>query len=924
MPSESDPLKRKLPQIWRHVMWHPQSGLVVSPFSRTLPSAVVSSPESNRPNDFCKPRLLKDDNIYLAFYPRQPIHRGPLFSVLAISPDDLSKSIGTTVTRNGEPMFILDSVIRSRWRNLETSLLEVVHTLYFAHPRNQSFPILSYPRWPFEHGYDEAHKTKELTLHCAKKSLTAFTLLTAFTTFVLSLWLTENEDDCLDAAFTLLTERKADALPRVWLQYLKDSIVCNFSPGLRPGGFLNSYVTFWGQFLGQFTRASVPFWLLWGRVQYLENAADPGIHFYFPPQKYIELAQKRVIAFSDTILPYEHTYTATVGDDIPAFGPPLHFPDSYDLPTGDVGYDDGHGLENFTFDNPDAFISNANPDEPPSAAPDVDRTAGVEAGSGQKPGETWEEFHRRMSDQLLRRKEYEDAKKKQTRENLEKAAQTGPTNKSTTFLWEQDPVLTTFYRRTRLSKAVAPFEWGHCTPHQRFFWSHKNQWDLCPHLPAYPDGQVPTRVDDSDDEDYPEYTTPTSRNQLVKPTHALVGPVMLQAVRDITMRDPEPEDARFHFLFLTLLQYLRQRHGFTAVDEESWNSRLHVQGRSCLQQTRWDLAVKNLLHERDEATDFPGVRTSIVDFHNVALRAETSYVDLPRAWDISRVAHLSLFCDMQLIDLKRVSNATDENRELYILRPPKGSRDPSSWFVATTSASAVLLVFRNQWRTMFEIGAGLLQLGIPFRTVVEREREHQPVKKALRSKTKGLGSRPHGFLPTQEDLIAYESARDDILRSGYGRSIRLLGGIVGRLAAEVVPDYEILDGPNLVDVEVVGRHGNSDFVDDAVGDEQLDIVSGVYLVKSTSISRNKQESHLSWFPKHGTWLASGLAGDQWLPLAEEWYQSRLSAFNKGTFKLETGTDWKSSLRRSRPSTEGIRVGSERLAAEFISSSSRVY
>jgi hypothetical protein len=704
---------------------------------------------------------------------------------------------------------------------------------------------------------------------------------------------------------------------------LKDSVICNFSPGLRPGGFLNPYVTFWGQFLGQFTRAGVPFWLLWGRTQHLENAADSGIHFYFPPQKYIEIAQKRTIAFSDTILPYEHTYTATVGDDIPAFGPTLHFPDSYDLPTGGVGYDDGHGLENFTFDNPDAFVSNANPDEPPSAVPDIDRTTAVEAGSGQKPGETWEEFHRRLSDQLLHRKKREDAKEKQTRESLEKAAQMGPTNKSVTFLWEQDPVVMTFYRRTRLTKAVAPFEWGDCTPHQRFFWPHKNQWDLCPHLPAYPDGQAPDPVDDSDDEDYEEYITPSSQNQLVKPTHGLVGPVMLQAVHDMTMRNPEPEDSTFHFVYLTLLQYLRRRHGFTAFEGESWNPHLHIQGKLCLQKTRWDLAAKNLLHERDQATELSDVRTSVVDFHNIALQTEASYVNLPRAWDISRVGHSSLTCDMRVIELKRVSNAIDE-RELYILRPPKGSRDPSPWFVATTSASAVLLVYRSNWTTMFEIGRGLLELGIPFRTVVEREREHQPVKRALRSKTKGLGSRPHGFSPTREDLIAYESARDDILRSGYGRSMRLLGGIVGRLAAETVPEYDVLDGPNLVDVEVVGRHGSIDFVDDAVGDEQLDIVSGVYYVKSTSNSHNKQESHLSWFPKHGTWLASGLAGDQWLPLAEEWYQSRLSAFDKGAFKLETGTAWKSSIRRSRPSTEGICTGSERLAAEFISSSSRVY
>jgi hypothetical protein len=901
-------------------MWHPQSGLVVSPFSRTLPSAVVSSPASNRPDDFCKPRLLNDDNVYLAFYPRQPIRRGPLFSVLAVSNDDLSKSINTDVTGRGEPMFILDPSIRARWRNLETSLREVIHTLYSSHPKIKFFPTLSHPRLPFEHGYDEAHKTQELTLHCAKKSLAAFTLLAAFTTFVLSLWLTENEDDCLDAAFKVLTDRP-DSLPRVWLQYLKDSIICNFSPGLRPGAFLNPYVTFWGAFLGQFTRAGVPFWLLWGKVQRLENVADSGIGFYFPPLKYIERAQGRTLAFSETVLPHEHTYTATLGDDTPAFDPTL------DLPTADVGFDDGHGLQNFALDNPDAFVNNANPDEPPPAAPGVDRTAGVEAGSGQRAGESWEEFYQRMSDQLRLRKEREDAKERNTREQLEKAAQTGPSNKSVTFLWEKDPVVNTFYRRTRLTKDDAYSEWKYYTPYQRFFWPHKNQWDLCPQLPACPEGQVPIDIDDSDDgsddEEYPDIT-PSSQNQLVRHTHAPVGPVMLQAVRDITMRDLEPEDSTYRFVSLTLAQYLRRRHGFVSSAGQSWNPELHATGKLCLAQQRLDLAAKNLLHDEDASTEHPDVQTSIVDFHNTALGPTKSYIQLPGAWDISRVAAFSLSCNMRSLDLRRVSSAIDKDKVLYILGPPRGSRDRSPWFVATTSASTVLLVYRSRWRTMYQIGQGLLDLGIAFHTVVEREWEQQPVKKSLRSRTKGLGSRPHGFSPTREDLVAYQSARGDILRSGYGRSIRLLGGIVGRLAAEVVPDYDVLDGPNLVDVQVVGRHGNIVFVDDAVGEEQLDIVSGVYVVKSPFNPHDAQAVHLSWFPKHGTWKVSGLAGDQWLPLAEEWYQRRLLAFNNGTFKLEGGTAWKSSLKRSRPFTEGICTASERLAAEFISKSSRVH
>ena len=242
MSSDSQPPRRKLPQVWRHAMWHSESGLIVSPFNRTLPSAAVSDPHSRRPEDLIKPRLLQDDNIYLAFYPRRPIHQGALFSVLAISRDDLLNSIRVVGNEN-PPRYVLDPSIQSRWKNLETPLLEVSQTLYGAHKERQNFPLLSYPRWPHQYGYGVPHNSKELAYYCAKKSLAAFSMLAAFTTFVLSLWLTEYEDDCCAEAFAVLAERNHDRLPRVWLEYLKDSIVGNLSPGLRPGGFLNPYLT---------------------------------------------------------------------------------------------------------------------------------------------------------------------------------------------------------------------------------------------------------------------------------------------------------------------------------------------------------------------------------------------------------------------------------------------------------------------------------------------------------------------------------------------------------------------------------------------------------------------------------------------------------------------------------------------------------
>jgi hypothetical protein len=148
-----------------------------------------------------------------------------------------------------------------------------------------------------------------------------------------------------------------------------------------------------------------------------------------------------------------------------------------------------------------------------------------------------------------------------------------------------------------------------------------------------------------------------------------------------------------------------------------------------------------------------------------------------------------------------------------------------------------------------------------------------------------------------------------------------LGGIVGRLAAEIVPDYEILDGPYLTKAVVVGTHGNMEFVDDLVEPYELDIVSGVYHVDGNS---RECGSQMSWWPKQGTFLATGYAGDQWLPRAEEWYQKRLSELRSGKFTLQTATKWEQNHRLNNAQVSQWRKGSERMAAEFIAKSNRVY
>jgi hypothetical protein len=88
---------------------------------------------------------------------------------------------------------------------------------------------------------------------------------------------------------------------------------------------------------------------------------------------------------------------------------------------------------------------------------------------------------------------------------------------------------------------------------------------------------------------------------------------------------------------------------------------------------------------------------------------------------------------------------------------------------------------------MHEIATTFLDLGIPFRTVVEQMKENTPIS-PYRYRPRGLDARSMGFKPSESDYLAYVQSRDEVFRSPRACVLRLRGGIVGRLALEVVPN----------------------------------------------------------------------------------------------------------------------------------------
>ncbi|KAJ3884913.1 hypothetical protein GG344DRAFT_60009 [Lentinula edodes] len=103
-----------------------------------------------------------------------------------------------------------------------------------------------------------------------------------------------------------------------------------------------------------------------------------------------------------------------------------------------------------------------------------------------------------------------------------------------------------------------------------------------------------------------------------------------------------------------------------------------------------------------------------------------------------------------------------------------------------------------------------------------------------------LGLRPASFKRTLQDYCAYEILCDDFLRSARGHAAFLAGGIISRLAREVVDVNDVCNGPTghaLQKGEYSLCVWEAAFWDDQLTNEEMDLICGSYeLVTDTCSS----------------------------------------------------------------------------------------
>ncbi|KAI0634147.1 hypothetical protein C8Q77DRAFT_1056369 [Trametes polyzona] len=180
--------------------------------------------------------------------------------------------------------------------------------------------------------------------------------------------------------------------------------------------------------------------------------------------------------------------------------------------------------------------------------------------------------------------------------------------------------------------------------------------------------------------------------------------------------------------------------------------------------------------------------------------------------------------------------------------------------------------------------------------------------------------RPRGASYDCHDYFAYERRTRELLLQLRGRAAFLKGGIVWRLAVEVLhgglPDV-VTAGPSK-DVYSWGQpfrpERGDDYYDDALSSDELDAICGVNKVFTDDSFKQTQD--LSWWPKPNIWEKSSLNVGYWTPWCEEWFQAVLKRHLSGNAVLKNSSAWKDALSHFKPAGK-LRDAVERASQVFL-------
>lgn len=224
---------------------------------------------------------------------------------------------------------------------------------------------------------------------------------------------------------------------------------------------------------------------------------------------------------------------------------------------------------------------------------------------------------------------------------------------------------------------------------------------------------------------------------------------------------------------------------------------------------------------------------AIEDLLSILAICDNPFKDVPgKYWDLSPLGR------KLIVDLTKVFISIKEreftNGKLYLISPLKHFLNPdrdTSWYLAVDSMTALECIHRGLGPHTVDIANFLITHGVRFGAL-------QPIKDfsiskspPVRPQCPSLGHRPVNHHFDLADFAGYEALRDSFFH--LQPHVLREGGIIARLAREVLPNSNSLSGPSS---EALDGHrarfvcGDEIYVDDDILEPESRLICGSYVL----------------------------------------------------------------------------------------------
>ena len=233
---------------------------------------------------------------------------------------------------------------------------------------------------------------------------------------------------------------------------------------------------------------------------------------------------------------------------------------------------------------------------------------------------------------------------------------------------------------------------------------------------------------------------------------------------------------------------------------------------------------------------------AIEDFLSILAKCGHPFKDVPgKYWDLSPLGKKPIVGLSKVFILIKEMQFMDGVQ--YSISPDPRFLDPSrdtSWFITVDAMTALECIRRGLGPHTIDVANFLITHGVRFRTL-QRIRDSPDSEKLpvppSRPQCWYLGYRSLNYLFDLADFAGYEALRDSYLRSQpHGPLALRQGGIVARLAREVLPNSNALSGHTS---EALGGHcarfvcNDKIYVDDYFSEAELQLICGTYALGNT-------------------------------------------------------------------------------------------